>query len=198
MKIKDIAAIIKKSGVMYLTEPDENGVQFAGDGAGMYFLNVPFTIDSPAQLLQLMDIENTPDKPFPAKIVDYSKNEMFRDEAKELPASESQIRIDTVYGNTYSVFNYGDRCMLIQTRYLKCKDKETMFFVRQSEDGRLYLVAKHGLFLYAVILPVEINKELNINTASLYQLVSGLNKRMEKMKDGGPIKDPATGKDFFE
>ena len=59
-------------------------------------------------------------------------------------------------------------------------------------------MAKHGLFLDAVILPVEINEELNTNTASLYQLVSGLNKRMEKMKEGGPIKDAATGKNFFE
>lgn len=198
MKIKDIAAIVKKTGILYLTEPDENGVQFAGDGAGMYFLKAPFTIHSPEQLLMIMDIENTPEDPFQAKTVDISKSEMFRDEAKELPASESQIRIDTVYGKTYSVFNYSDRCMLIQTKYLKCKDKDTTFFIRQDENGRFYLVAKRGLFLDAVIMPVEEDKELNTNTASLRQLIRGISDRMTKNETGGAVKDPATGKPFFE
>ena len=191
MKIKDIAAICKKSMSLIVTEPDANGVQYAGDQTGMFVLELPGMRVTPQALLNIMDV--------PPEKADAYMTEMYScvvedisETAPELPAGISPMFFE-FQGAEYAAVTFSDKCVFVNTRYLKCMDAKSEVKVRRNSCGNYYLVIKHGIFVDAVIHPAEIDNATKSVNANFIQTLRALKDRAEHGLSDERAADPATG-----
>lgn len=161
MKLKKVAALCAKTGAFYLfDEMGEGGElirQWLGDGRSAYPLSgLPILGES--NLCAMFDISDKKrkkcviaKKPLPESlnVEDYAKGE--RTLYDEWP---------TVEHNGYVVkpLSTGDSIVFVQTAYLSPLEDMAdylRFYERVDDTGQAYIVAKNGMEIAAVIMPVD-------------------------------------------
>lgn len=161
MKLKKVATLCAKVGGFYLfDEMEEGGVlvrQWLGDGRATYPLSGLPVLDE-SNLCAMFDISEKKRKkcvlarkPLPESlnVEDYAKGE--RALYDEWP---------TVEHNGYVVkpLSVGNSVIFIQTAYLSPLEDMAdylRFYARVDDTGQEYIVAKNGMEIAAVIMPVD-------------------------------------------
>lgn len=161
MKLKKVAALCAKQGAFYLFdelyEGGELARQWLGDGRSAYPLSGLPVLDE-ENLCAMFDIPEKrrkkcvlSRKPMPENldVEDYAKGE--RTLYDEWP---------TVEHNGYVVkpLSTGDSVVFVQTAYLTPLEDMAdylRFYERKDQAGQTYIVAKNGMEIAAVIMPVD-------------------------------------------
>ena len=161
MKLKKVAAICAKQGAYYLfDEVEENGElirQWLGDGRSAYPLSGLPVLDE-ENLCAMFDITEKrrkkcviTRKPMPESldVADYTSGELALND--EWP---------TVEHNGYVVkpLSTNDDMLFIQTAYLSPLEDMAdylRFYERVDNTGQKYIVAKNGMEIAAIIMPVD-------------------------------------------
>lgn len=161
MKLKKVAALCAKQGTFYLLdEMEEGGVfirQWLGDGRSAY----------PLAGLPAMDVENI------CAMFDITEKKrekliMRRTDAPDTMNWEDTDPLERQIGDPKLCVRYDGRDLLplettagitfIQEKYLLPLDglEYMRLYERRSTDGGLYIVAKIGMILQAVIMPMDL------------------------------------------
>lgn len=157
MKIKAIAQLCKKAGMVYLYE-DKNHLQWVGDGCAIYplFDLPPMNKDS------LFTIFNIPEKQRGKIIFDngFTPTGVCLDDVAygETMLCDGDMRIISG-GRTLIPLRTQMGLIFINEKYLSPVSDipETMeLFERVSADGRQYIAIKSGMYIYGVVLPVDV------------------------------------------
>lgn len=159
MKLKKVAALCNQSGVYRLFDRDPgNGEieQWMGDGCAAY----------PITGLPYLDMDNIcamfdiGDKKREKMVMSHGKvpeNLCFDDLAPgEVRVEDPKLRV-CYEGREYLPLRMRNGIVMIREKYLTpLDDLEYMsLFVRRTEAGGVYVVAKIGMMVQAVIMPVE-------------------------------------------
>lgn len=165
MKLKNIAAICKKTKMMILFN-EQNGdgeitAQYISNGAAVYpITGLPVLGED--EILTIFDITEkqrdkwyvrTQEVPAGINLADIDKNERQVEQSNISIASDGKVLLPL---QTY------DRIVFIDNAYIQ-PFNDVMdiveLYARTTVDGAVYIAAKAGFMLQAVIFPVDIIKE---------------------------------------
>lgn len=169
MKMKSIVSICKHSKIFYLFD-DENGMQWLGDGGAIYpLLKMPPL--NPENIFTVFDIPGkqaidmfVKQKPIPESIdlQDVAKCEEI------LTPHKMEIRYN---GRIFQSFHTSQGIQFIDKKYLApLSDYKDMLqlYERKDKDGRIYIAAKNGLLLVAVIMPFKVIDEKFVEEVRIF------------------------------
>lgn len=190
MKIKDIAALCKKTKTLHLTEPDKNGLQYAGDGASLFLLEglSGITLETMMRIIDISPEESeewrTSYSPFPSIF-----NIEFSETNEQIELHTGLIRSIEKDGDIYIPLLFADRVIFIKKKYMKvCADPDIGLFVRKDRNGRFYVAAEKGMFTNGIILPVDVMKDSE-NITNMKNAIKNLAEREAELTPKGPTKD---------
>lgn len=159
MKIKNIAAICKKNKTIVLFEKhSESGdtvIQYIGDGGAAY----PVTGLPPLDTESVLTIFDVPEKDrdkYIARTMGIPEGINFEDtDADEKPIEGEALSI--VYsGKVLKPLQTRRGLVFIESRYLSPVLDVLELYERITTGGTPYIVAKAGLLLQAVIMPLDV------------------------------------------
>ena len=159
MKIKSIAAICKKSKVIYMyTKREEYSVmQYIGDGSTAYPLDGVPELDAQS-IMTIFDITEKQRGDWFIKEQDLPEEINFGDtDFSEKLMEQEKIQLFQS-GKVLKALRSSQGVILIDSKYLApvMDTSEVMeFYERVTPSGQRYVVIKAGLLLQAVVLPVR-------------------------------------------
>ena len=162
MKIKSIAAICKKSKVIYLyTKREEYSVmQYIGDGSTAYPLDGVPELDAQS-IMTIFDIPEKQRDDWFIKEQDLPEGINFGDtDFSEKWMEQEKIQI-VQSGKVLKAMRSSQGVILIDSKYLApvMDTSEVMeFYERVTPSGQRYVVIKAGFLLQAVVFPVTVGK----------------------------------------
>lgn len=160
MKLKKVAALCAKTGAFYLFDELEEGGelirQWLGDGRSAYPLSgLPVLYEE--NLCAMFDITEKKKKcfftrkPMPERldVADYTSGELALND--EWPTVEHN-------GHVVKPLSTNDDMLFIQTAYLSPLEDMAdylRFYERVDTTGQKYIVAKNGMEIAAIIMPMD-------------------------------------------
>lgn len=198
MKVKDIAALCKRRKTLILTTPDENGLQFAGDGQAMFLLEGLTDIDLET-MLRFMDVTEDEAEIWNKIYEDFPPVYDRSETAPQVNAVKGKISRIEINGKDLCPLELPDRTIFIHSRYLKAvTDYTTELKVRMASNGKIYVAVSKGMFVNGIIIPFEIDDVCNnIDDATYIDEIVEFTRRAEKGTDCSDVVDHATGALIF-
>lgn len=174
MILKKIAALCKSSKEVLLLD-QEDGTQWVGTGVALYALDEMPTLGE-RSICTVLDIP--PEKAGEMNVQRKEFPETYSTEETEVGERALQFDMDnfiTFEGRTMLPCFFGEEILFIQPKYLgPLEDSEMLALsVRRAANGERYIVAHDGLFLTAILMPIEPRKRALDWMERLYRLSTG-------------------------
>lgn len=192
MKIKNTAALMKKSMKVELYTSPQMGAQYIGGCGAVYLVPGNLQLDSD-NILTVFDIpENKQD----SWIVNecWLPNRFCVEDNIEDEKQAKKYILDFVYYNEVLRAYYTDTDMvIINTKYFSPLADildDISVFIRHDQDGEPYIAVKKGMFLEAVIFPEILEEKME---PILTAVERGCRKNIERRAAGQAKIDIKTG-----
>lgn len=182
MKIKEIAKLCKRSGIMMLYK-QENGIQWLGDGSTFYPIeDLPELSES--VLHAIFDFTEKEKERVLFKRAEKTYINLDDNDQDEIMLDDNLMSI-IVTDKIIKPFSTPRGIVFIDTAYLKpLKDitDELQYYVRIAGEGQQYIIAKIGMLVVAAIMPFnavckELVDKLDIITS---QCIAALENKEQK------------------
>lgn len=160
MKLKQIGKLCEKKQCICVKRTNNPRENWIGNGEAMYFVPA-MNLNTIDDLMTIWDVCEKNQKKYLLRMADLDDVISFEDDTEQdITAANGLISV-AFRGSMITPFYAGGTMLLIDTSYLlPIKDDEPAFFMRPAENGQLYLIAKKGMLIEAIISPEAIDPEL--------------------------------------
>lgn len=198
MKVKDIAALCKRRKTLILTTPDENGLQFAGDGQALFLLEGLTDINIET-MLRFMDVTEDEAEIWNKIYEDFPPVYDRSETAPQVNAVKGKISRIEINGKDLCPLELPDRTIFVHSRYMKAvTDYSTELKVRMASNGKIYVAICKGMFVNGIIIPFDIEASCNsIDDVSYIKEIQEFTRKADRGTDCTDVADNATGALIF-